>query len=372
MAELILDGVDEQEPVFKETVKTDIGTQIEQIKSQVEVLSPEEQKTVDEFVEKIDLHNSALVSRYGESARKKATGFADEALKGVSGKDAGEIGKLLTELTMQVKQCDPDTKGGFNLLNLAKKKGEELKVRYGKVSSTVDGIAKELEGQRMKLLVDIDKLDKMYDENLEYYKELTMYIIAGKKKLEEAKSGELEELRKKAEETGTQEDAWAYRDFGERITQFEKQIYDMELTRTTCMQLAPQIRMVQQNDQEMARSLYTSSTDTISLWKRRISLALAMENSRQAIEMQRSVSDLTNRMLKEQSAALKVNAIESAKEAERGIVDIETLKQANSDIITMINEVMKIQEEGRERRKNAEIELQNIENELKENLVGHR
>ncbi len=376
MAELILDGVDE--PVIdttpkakNEIVAADLGAQIEQIKSEVEALTPEEQKTVDEFAEKIDLHNSALISRYGETARKKATGFADDALKGVSGKDVGEIGKLLTELTVQVKNCDPDSQGGFKLFNNIKKKGEELKVRYGKVSSTVDGIAKELEGQRMKLLVDIDKLDKMYDENLEYYKELTMYILAGKKKLEEVKAGELVELKQKAEESGTQEDAWAYRDLNERINQFEKQIYDMELTRTTCMQLAPQIRMVQQNDQEMARSLYTSATDTISLWKRRVSLALAMENSRQAIEMQRSVSDLTNKMLKEQSAALKVNAIESAKEAERGIVDIETLKQANTDIISMINEVMKIQEEGREKRRNAEIELQNIENELKENLVGH-
>ncbi len=372
MAELILDGVDESTPVKEEVAVVDIGTQIEQIKNEVEALTPEEQKTVAEFAEKIDLHNSALVSRYGESARKKATGFADEALKGVTGKDVGEIGKLLSELTVQVKNCDPDSQsGGFKLFNNIKKKGEELRVRYGKVSTTVDGIAKELEGQRMKLLVDIDKLDKMYDENLEYYKELTMYILAGKQKLEEVRNGELIELKKKAEETGTQEDAWAYRDLNERANQFEKQIYDMELTRTTCMQLAPQIRMVQQNDQEMARSLYTSSTDTISLWKKRVSLALAMENSRQAIEMQRSVSDLTNKMLKEQSAALKINAIESAKEAERGIVDIETLKQANSDIITMINEVMKIQEEGREKRRNAEIELQNIENELKENLVGH-
>ena len=372
MAELILDGVDDQVSVVeKERTPLDITTQIAEIRTQAETLTPEEQKTVNEFAAKIDLHNSALISRYGESARKKATGFADEALKGVSGKDVGEIGKLLSQLTVQVKQCDPDSAGGGLFKNI-KRKTEELKVRYGKVSATVDGIAKELEGQRLKLLVDIDKLDKMYDENLDYYKELTMYILAGKQKLQETKAGELEDLRKKAEETGTQEDAWAYRDLTERVNQFEKQLYDMELTRTTCMQLAPQIRMVQQNDQEMARSLYTSSTDTISLWKRRISLALAMENSRQAIEMQRSVSDLTNKMLKEQSAALKVNAIESAKEAERGIVDIETLKQANSDIISMINEVMKIQEDGRIKRQNAEAELQNIENELRDNLIGLR
>ncbi len=369
MAELILDGIDEP-VVEKKSVSQDIGAQIAEIRTQAETLTPEERKTVDEFASKIDLHNSALIARYGESARKKATGFADEALKGVSGRDVGEIGKLLSQLTVQVKQCDPDSSAG--IFKNIKKKTEELKVRYGKVSTTVDGIAKELEGQRLKLLVDIDKLDKMYDENLDYFKELTMYILAGKQKLEETKNGELEELRKNAEATGSQEDAWAYRDLNERVNQFEKQLYDMELTRTTCMQLAPQIRMVQQNDQEMARSLYTSATDTISLWKRRISLALAMENSRQAIEMQKSVSDLTNKMLRDQSAALKMNAIESAKEAERGIVDIETLKAANSDIITMINEVMKIQEDGREKRKNAEIELQNIENELRENLIGLR
>ena len=379
MINLTLDGKEEQAKPEENSgtasaaltaAKDDIGAQIAEIARQAETLSPEEQKQVDEFAATIDLHDSAVVSRYGESARTKATGFADEALKTVTGRDTGEIGKLLSQLTVQVKKCDPGEPGGFKLLKSAKRKVEEIKVQYGKVSTAVDSIARELEGQRMKLLVDIEGLDRMYDENLEYYKELTMYIIAGKKRLEEAKTGELAELKKKAEESGTQEDAWAYQDFKERIAQFEKQIYDMELTRTTCMQMAPQIRMVQKNDQDMARSLYTSSTDTISLWKRRIALALAIENSRQATDMQRAVSDLTNQMLKEQSAALKMNAVEAAKEAERGIVDIETLKQANADIISMITDVTKIQEEGRERRKNAEIELQHIEDELRTALVG--
>lgn len=371
MAELVLDGL--TDVTETPAVKTfDMKAELAEIKTQTEMLSPEEEKQVNDFTEKIDLHNSALVARYGESARKKATTFADEALKGVTGRDTGEIGKLLTQLTVQVKNCDPDapTKGLGGLFMSAKKKAEELKVQYGKVSTSIDDIAKALEGQRMKLLVDIDKLDKMYTENLEYYKELTLYIAAGKKKIEETKTHELLELKKKAEESGSQEDALKFRDLDERLRQFEKQVYDMELTRTTCMQLAPQIRMVQQNDQEMARSLYTSSTDTISLWKRRMSLALAMENSRQAIEMQKSVSDITNKMLRDQSAQLKMNAIESAKEAERGIVDIETLKAANADIISTINEVMKIQEDGRVKRANAEIELQNIENELKDNLIG--
>ena len=373
MINLTLDGAEEntvKEETAVTTVEKDLNTQIAEITKQAETLTPEEQKQVDEFAEKIDLHDAAVVSRYGESARTKATGFADEALKTVTGRDTGEIGKLLSQLTVQVKKCDPGEPGGFKLMKTAKRKIEEIKVQYGKVSNAVDSIAKELEGQRMKLLVDIEGLDKMYDENLEYYKELTMYILAGKRKLEEAKSGELEELRKKAEETGTQEDAWAYQDFKERIAQFEKQIYDMELTRTTCMQMAPQIRMVQKNDQDMARSLYTSSTDTISLWKRRIALALAIENSRQATEMQKAVSDITNQMLREQSAALKMNAVEAAKESERGIVDIETLKQANADIISMISDVTRIQEEGREKRKLAEAELQNIEDELRNALVG--
>ncbi len=373
MINLTLDGAEEntvKEETAVTTVEKDLNTQIAEIAKQAETLTPEEQKQVDEFAEKIDLHDAAVVSRYGESARTKATGFADEALKTVTGRDTGEIGKLLSQLTVQVKKCDPGEPGGFKLMKTAKRKIEEIKVQYGKVSNAVDSIAKELEGQRMKLLVDIEGLDKMYDENLEYYKELTMYILAGKRKLEEAKSGELEELRKKAEETGTQEDAWAYQDFKERIAQFEKQIYDMELTRTTCMQMAPQIRMVQKNDQDMARSLYTSSTDTISLWKRRIALALAIENSRQATEMQKAVSDITNQMLREQSAALKMNAVEAAKESERGIVDIETLKQANADIISMISDVTRIQEEGREKRKLAEAELQNIEDELRNALVG--
>ncbi|MCR5236662.1 MAG: toxic anion resistance protein [Lachnospiraceae bacterium] len=373
MINLTLDGAEEntvKEETAVTTVEKDLNTQIAEIAKQAETLTPEEQKQVDEFAEKIDLHDAAVVSRYGESARTKATGFADEALKTVTGRDTGEIGKLLSQLTVQVKKCDPGEPGGFKLMKTAKRKIEEIKVQYGKVSNAVDSIAKELEGQRMKLLVDIEGLDKMYDENLEYYKELTMYILAGKRKLEEAKSGELEELRKKAEETGTQEDAWAYQDFKERIAQFEKQIYDMELTRTTCMQMAPQIRMVQKNDQDMARSLYTSSTDTISLWKRRIALALAIENSRQATEMQKAVSDITNQMLREQSAALKMNAVEAAKESERGVVDIETLKQANADIISMISDVTRIQEEGREKRKLAEAELQNIEDELRNALVG--
>ncbi len=373
MINLTLDGAEENTAEVKApaaAAEKDLNTQIAEIAKQAETLSPEEQKQVDDFAQKIDLHDAAVVSRYGESARTKATGFADEALKTVTGRDTGEIGKLLSQLTVQVKKCDPGEPGGFKLIKSAKRKLEEIKVQYGKVSNAVDSIAKELEGQRMKLLVDIEGLDKMYDENLEYYKELTMYILAGKKKLEEAKSGELEELRRKAEETGAQEDAWAYQDFKERIAQFEKQIYDMELTRTTCMQMAPQIRMVQKNDQDMARSLYTSSTDTISLWKRRIALALAIENSRQATEMQKAVSDITNQMLREQSAALKMNAVEAAKESERGIVDIETLKQANADIISMISDVTRIQEEGREKRRLAEAELQNIEDELRTALVG--
>ncbi len=373
MINLTLDGAEEaaeKENAAVIPAKDDIGTQIEEIARTVEMLTPEEQEQVDEFAAKIDLHDSAVVSRYGESARTKATGFADEALKSVTGRDTGEIGKLLSQLTVQVKKCDPGEPGGFKLMKSARRKIEEIKVQYGKVSNAVDSIAKELEGQRMKLLVDIEGLDKMYDENLEYYKELSMYIIAGKQKLEEAKNGELVELKKRAEETGTQEDAWAYQDFKEKIAQFEKQIYDMELTRTTCMQMAPQIRMVQKNDQDMARSLYTSSTDTISLWKRRIALALAMENSRQATEMQKSVSDLTNQMLQEQSEALRMNAVAAAKESERGIVDIETLKKANADIISMINDVTRIQEEGREKRKSAEIELQHIEDELRDALVG--
>ncbi len=373
MINLTLDGAEEntaEEKAPAAAAEKDLNTQIAEIAKQAETLSPEEQKQVDDFAQKIDLHDAAVVSRYGESARTKATGFADEALKTVTGRDTGEIGKLLSQLTVQVKKCDPGEPGGFKLIKSAKRKLEEIKVQYGKVSNAVDSIAKELEGQRMKLLVDIEGLDKMYDENLEYYKELTMYILAGKKKLEEAKSGELEELRRKAEETGAQEDAWAYQDFKERIAQFEKQIYDMELTRTTCMQMAPQIRMVQKNDQDMARSLYTSSTDTISLWKRRIALALAIENSRQATEMQKAVSDITNQMLREQSAALKMNAVEAAKESERGIVDIETLKQANADIISMISDVTRIQEEGREKRRLAEAELQNIEDELRTALVG--
>ncbi len=338
---------------------------------EAENLSPEERKQVDDFAAQINLHDAGLISRYGEVAQQKSSGLAGSALKGVSGKDLGEIGNLLSQMVVEIKGLDPDhEKGGFSLFKNTKKKIETLRVKYDEVSHSLERISKELTGQRMVLLKDIELLDKLYDENLSYYKELTMYILAGKQKLSEVRNGELIELKNKAKDTGSQEDALAARDLSDLCDQFEKQLYDLELTRTICIQTAPQIRLVQVTDREMARKIQSSIVNTIPLWERRMELAIGMEHSKQAIQMQKAVTDITNQMLKDQSEALKINSIESAKESERGIVDMETLKKTNEDLIATIDEVMKIREDGRAKRQQAEDELREIEDQLKERLIG--
>lgn len=334
-------------------------------------LSPQERQQVAQFASQIDLNNSQMILQYGAGTQKKMADFSESALKNVRTKDMGEVGNLLSSVVVELKSFDveEEEKGIKGLFKRSSNRVTAMKAKYDKAEVNVNKICDVLEGHQVQLLKDIAMLDKMYDTNLTYFKELSMYILAGKKKLQEVRDGELQQLIQKAQASGLPEDAQAARDLEDKCTRFEKKLYDLELTRTISIQTAPQIRLVQNNDTMMAEKIQSTIVNTIPLWKSQMVLALGIAHSTQAAKAQREVSDMTNELLKKNAATLKTASIETAKESERGIVELETLKNTNETLISTLDEVMQIQKDGRQKRQDAEVEIQRLENELKEKLL---
>jgi uncharacterized protein YaaN involved in tellurite resistance len=338
------------------------------------MLNEAEKKMVDEFSKKIDISDSQMVLQYGAAAQKSVASFSESALSNVRNKDLGEIGDTLTSLTVELKGLgqEEEEKGLFGFFKKASNRVESMKVQYTKAEANVDKIARDLEQHQRILMKDIAMFDQMYELNLKYYKELTMYIIAGKKRLAEIQSGQLEELRQKAERTGAQEDAQAYNDLAQMCNRFEKKLHDLELTRMVSIQMGPQTRMLQNNDTLMVEKIQSSLVNTIPLWKSQMVLALGLENSRKATAAQTAVTNATNELLRKNAEMLKMGTIATAKEAERSIIDIETLQHTNQQLISTLDEVIQIQRDGAQKRKEAEIELGRIEGELKQKLMELR
>ncbi|MBQ3891183.1 MAG: toxic anion resistance protein [Lachnospiraceae bacterium] len=335
-----------------------------------DMLTEEEKKAVNEFYQKIDIKDSNMVMQYGASAQKNIANFSESALNSVKTKDLGEIGQDLASLVTELKTVgEVEKKGISGFFQKKKHELDALKNTYAKAEANVDKIVANLENHQVVLMKDIAMFDQMYDLNMKYYKELTMYIVAGKKRLEQVRAEDLEELRKKAEETGAQEDAQAYNDFANLCNRFEKKLHDLELTRMISIQMGPQTRLLQNNDTQMLEKIQSSLINTIPLWKSQMVLALGIEHGRQATEAQAAVTEMTNSLLKKNADTLKMATIATAKEAERSVVDIETLKHTNEQLITTLDEVMKIQTDGAQKRKEAEAELGRIEGELKKKLM---
>lgn len=338
-------------------------------------LSEEEKKMVEAFVDKIDLTNSNSILQYGSGAQKKIADFSGVALNNVKSKDLGEVGDMLSSVVVQLKDFEntEEKKGGiFGFFKKQAQKIDDMKVKYAKVEDNINKICTSLEKHQIQLLKDIAMLDKMYEVNLAYFKELNMYILAGKKKLEKARNGELKRLNDLAISTGRTEDAQRANDFANLCDRFEKKIHDLELTKMVSLQMAPQIRLIQNNDSIMSEKIQSTLVNTIPLWKSQIVLALGVAHSTNAIKAQNEVTDMTNELLRKNAETLKMSSIETAKAAERGIVDIETLKTTNEALISTLDEVMTIQNQGRERRKEAEKELRGIEEQLKNKLLELR
>ncbi len=347
----------------------------EPVKIDESMLTEAERKMVDEFAKKIDISNSQLVLQYGAAAQKSVAGFSESALSNVRNKDLGEIGETLTNLVVELKNFgeDEEDKGGiFGFFKKASNKMETMRIQSARAEANVDKIVRELEQHQVVLMKDIAMFDQMYELNLKYYKELTMYIIAGKKRLAEIQTGQLEELRKKAEASGAQEDAQAYNDLAQMCNRFEKKLHDLELTRMVSIQMGPQTRMLQNNDTLMVEKIQSSLVNTIPLWKSQMVLALGLENSRKATAAQSAVTNATNELLKKNAEMLKMGTIVTAKEAERSIIDIETLQHTNQQLISTLDEVIQIQREGAQKRREAEVELGRIEGELKQKLMELR
>ena len=338
------------------------------------MLSEAEKQVVEDFSKKINIMDSNLILQYGAAAQKNVAGFSENALASVRSKDLGEVGKSLSELVVELKGFgeEEEKKGFFGKFKKAGNKLETMKAQYAKVETNVDKIARELEQHQVTLLKDVAMFDQMYELNLKYYKELTMYILAGKKRLADVRSGELEELRKKAEASGLAEDAQAYNDLVSMCDRFEKKLHDLELTRMVSIQMGPQTRLLQNNDTLMIEKIQSSLVNTIPLWKSQMVLALGMEHSRQATAAQNAVTEMTNELLKKNADTLKMGTIATAKEAERSVVDIETLQHTNQQLISTLDEVARIQKEGAAKRKEAEAELGRIEGELKQKLMELR
>ena len=333
------------------------------------MLSEAERKIVDDFSKKSDLTDSTQVLQYGTAAQKNIASFSESALNKVRTKDLGEVGDTLSSLVVELKNNAPGTEKKRGFFQRSKLKVDEMKAQYDKAEVNVDKICRILEQHQVALMKDVAMFDQMFELNQQYYKELTMYIIAGKKKLEACRTGELAELRKKAEQSGAQEDAQAYNDYANLVERFEKKISDLELTRMISIQMGPQTRLLQNNDTLMIEKIQTSLVNTIPLWKSQMVLALGLERSRQATAAQSAVTNMTNELLKKNSEMLKMGTIATAKEAERGIVDIETLRKTNEDLISTLDEVMQIQSDGRRKRAEAEVELGKNEGELRQKLL---
>ena len=336
------------------------------------VLTPAEEKAVQEFLPKIELSNSSVIVQYGSGAQKKIADFSENVLSTVRTKDLGEVGQILTDVVTELKSFDveEEEKGFFGFFKRSANKMTAMKAKYDKAEANVNRICEALEAHQVQLLKDVSMLDKMYELNKTYFKELSLYIIAGKRKLKEVREGELAQLMEKASQSGLPEDAQAVNDLNAMCDRFEKKIHDLELTRMISIQTAPQIRLVQNNDTLMSDKIQSTLVNTIPLWKSQMVLALGVEHSRQAAQAQRAVSDMTNELLRRNADTLKMATIDTAKESERGIVDMETLRHTNESLITTLDEVIRIQEEGRQKRREAEVELVKLENDLKQKLLS--
>lgn len=333
-------------------------------------LSPEEKQMVMEFVDKIDLSNTNAVLQYGAATQKKMADFSGKALENIKAKDLGEVGTMISDLVGELRSFDVEEETG--IMAFFRKKANKLtslKAKYDEAENNVIAISDALEGHQVQLMKDVQFMDKLYEMNLGYFKEISMYILAGKEKLKQARSTELEALKTKAELSGLPEDAQLVNDYENMLDRFEKKINDLELSRMISLQTAPQIRLVQNSNTVMIDKIQSTLVNTIPLWKNQMVIALGIEHSTEAARAQRQVSDMTNELLKKNAAALKMATVETAREAERGIVDMETLKNTNESLISTLDEVMKIQDEGRQKRRQAEVELQNMENQLKDKLL---
>ena len=375
-----LKGFEETAPTL--TLEPDLGEakpaapavpEAEAVKKEMEqtILTPEEQQMVDSFAQKIDIENTNQILQYGAGTQKKMADFSDAALENVRTQDLGEVGELITQVVGELRDFDAtEEEKGF--LGFFKKQGnkiENMKNRYAKAEVNVQKITTSLQDHQMRLMKDSAVLEKMYAQNLNYYKELTMYILAGKQKLQEVREGKLRDLEAKAAASGFPEDAQEAKDLDSKCNRFEKKLHDLELTRTISLQTAPQIRLVQNNDTLMVEKIQTTIVNTIPLWKSQMVLALGIAHSTEAAQAQRQVTDLTNELLKKNAQALHLASTETAKESERGIVDLETLKQTNQELISTLDDVMKIQKEGRIKRQQAEVEMRRMEDELKNKLL---
>lgn len=342
-------------------------------KEEVPVLTPEEQKMVNDFAAKIDIENTNQILQYGAGTQKKMADFSDTALENVKTQDLGEIGELISNVVGELKDFDVQEEGKFfGFFRKQTSKIENLKNKYDKAQANVEKITDSLQQHQVRLMKDSAMLDKMYEQNLNYFKELTMYILAGKKKLEETRNGKLAEMKNKAALSGLPEDAQAARDLDEKCSRFEKKLHDLELTRTIAMQTAPQIRLIQNNDTVMVEKIQTTIVNTIPLWKSQMVLALGIAHSAEAAQAQRQVTDITNELLRKNAETLHMVTVETAKESERGIVDLETLQKTNADLIQTLDDVMRIQMEGRQKRQAAEMEMHRMEEELKRKLLEIR
>lgn len=338
------------------------------------ILSPAEQQAVDQFAAQIDLHNSQQILTYGAAAQKNIADFSQGALETVRTKDMGQVGEMLSELVAQLSSIEPEEKkkGLAGLFQRAGDSMEKLKVQYSKAETNVDRITEALEKHQLTLMKDIAVLDQMYEKNLQYFKELTMYILAGQQKVKTERDGELARLRSAAAQSGRPEDAQAANDYAALIDRFEKKLHDLELTRIVSLQMGPQIRMVQNNDTLMTEKIQTSLVNTIPLWKSQMVLSLGIHHAQQAMEAQRQVTDMTNRLLKTNADMLKLASVETAKESERAVVDLETLQHTNQTLIETLDEVLQIQQEGRQKRQQASAELKRMEDELRSKLLELR
>lgn len=332
-------------------------------------LTPEEQKMVNDFAEKIDLTNTQMVLQYGAGSQKKIADFSENALSTIKTKDLDEIGELLTGVVGELRDFEKEDRGFFRIFLKSADRLKDLKAKYDKAEVNIGKITGVMESHQITLMKDVNMLDKMYELNLSYFKELSMYIMAGKQKLNHAKSVELPALLEKAECTKLPEDTQAAKDFAAMCDRFEKKIYDLELTRAISLQMAPQIRLIQSNDIVMSEKIQSTLVNTIPLWKSQMVIAIGLDHATDAAKAQRTVSDMTNELLKKNAEALKIASVETAKEAERGIVDIETLKTTNQTLMTTLTDVMQIQEDGRAKRRAAEADLQRIENEMRQKLL---
>ena len=365
------------EPDFgqEETPKEEKEPAEAAVKKEMEetILTPEEQKLVADFAARIDIENTNQILQYGAGTQKKMADFSDAALANVKTQELGEAGDLIAEVVGELRNFDAtEEKGIFGFFKKQSNKIEAMKNRYAKAEVNVQKIVDSLQEHQIRLMKDSAMLDKMYQQNLNYYKELTMYILAGKKKLEEVRNGRLSQLETKAQISGSAQDAQEAKDLDSKCNRFEKKLHDLELTRTISMQTAPQIRLVQNNDTTMVEKIQTTIVNTIPLWKSQMVLALGIAHSTEAANAQRKVTDLTNELLKKNAEALHMASVETAKESERGIVDIETLKKTNADLIQTLDDVMRIQKEGRIKRQQAEVEMQRMEAELKSKLLEIR